>query len=176
MSQGTLLGWVQEASKRLRVTMEQIKQALLRCKLMHTDETGIHLGKKLHWLHTVCTRFLTYLAWHPKRGRLAIDAIGILPQYQGRIMRDRLSSYDHYNCDQSICGAHLLRDLTRVFEQFKQKWARAMHRVLVAMNKVAWYWRSLGATCVPKELRDRWVSPTDPFLVIYKEQYMAKEE
>jgi transposase len=158
ISEGTLLAWVEAASKRLTSTMEQIKHWLLACRLVHTDETGIHLGKKLHWLHTVCTRFLTYLAWHPKRGRLAIDAIGILPQYQGRIMRDRLSSYDHYDCDQSICGAHLLRDLTRVFEQFKQKWARAMHRVLVAMNHVAWYWRSLGATCVPKEIRDRWVA------------------
>jgi hypothetical protein len=47
--------------------MEQIKQALLRCKLVHPDETGIHLGKKLHWLHNVSTCFLTYLAWHPKR-------------------------------------------------------------------------------------------------------------
>jgi transposase/ElaB/YqjD/DUF883 family membrane-anchored ribosome-binding protein len=158
ISQGTLLTWIQEASKRLKGTMEQIKQRLLACRLLHTDETGIHLGKKLHWLHTVCTRFLTYLAWHGKRGRQAIDAIGILPQYQGRIMRDRLTSYDHYDCDQSICGAHLLRDLTRVFEQFKQKWARAMHRVLVAINRVAWYWRNLGASCVPKELRDRWVA------------------
>jgi transposase len=158
ISQGTLLGWVQEASKRLRVTMEQIKQALLKCKLVHPDETGIHLGKKLHWLHNVSTCFLTYLAWHPKRGRLAMDAIGILPQYQGRIMRDRLSSYDHYNCDQSICGAHLLRDLMAVWEQFKQKWARAMHRLLVAINKVAYSWRSRGASCVPKEIRDRWVA------------------
>jgi len=73
-------------------------------------------------------------------------------------MRDRLSSYDHYNCDQSICGAHLLRDLTRVWEQYKQKWARTMYRVLLAINQVACYFRSLGATCVPKEIRDRWVA------------------
>jgi transposase len=158
ISQGTLLGWVQEASKRLSVTMEQIKQALLRCKLVHPDETGIHLGKKLHWLHNLSTRFLTYLAWHPKRGRLAMDAIGILPQYQGRLMRDRLSSYDHYDCEQSICGAHLLRDLTRVWEQDKQKWARVMYRLLLALNQLACHLRSLGATCVPKELRDRWVA------------------
>ena len=166
ISQATLLTWIQEASKRLRGTMEQIKQRLLACRLVHTDETGIHLDKKLHWLHTVSTCFLTYLAWHLKRGRQAIDAIGILPQYQGRIMRDRLTSYDHYTCDQSICGAHLLRDLTRVFEQFKQKWARTMHRVLVAMNRLAWYWRNLGASCVPKETRDRWVARYFRVLVI----------
>ena len=49
-----------------------------------------------------------------------MDAIGILPQYQGRLMRDRLSSYDHYDCEQSICGAHLLRDLTQAGGQWVQ--------------------------------------------------------
>ena len=33
-----------------------------------------------------------------------------------------------------------------------------MHRVLVAMKHLAWDWRSRGATCVPKEIRDRWVA------------------
>jgi len=158
LSEGTLLAWVQAASKGLVSTMEQIKSRLLASRLLHPDETGIHVGGKLSWLHTVSTRFLTYLAWHPKRGRLAIEAIGILPQFAGRIMRDRWSSYDHYDCDQSICGAHLLRDLTRVWQQFKQKWARTMHRLLLALNRLAWYWRNLGANCVPKEIRDRWVA------------------
>jgi transposase len=87
-----------------------------------------------------------------------MDEIGILPVYQGRIMRDRLSSYDHYACSHSICGVHLLRDLTAVFERTKQKWARTLKRVLIAMNRLAWYWREQGATAVPKPIRDRWVA------------------
>jgi transposase len=158
ISQGTLTNWVQLASRRLQQTYDTIKQFVIASRLIHGDETGLHINKMLHWLHTASTRFLTYLAWHRKRGKLAMDAIGILPAYQGRIMRDRLSSYDQYACEQSICGAHLLRDLTRVFEQFKQKWARTMLRVLVAINHVACSFRSLGATCVPKEIRDRWVA------------------
>jgi hypothetical protein len=87
-----------------------------------------------------------------------MDEIGILPVYQGRIMRDRLSSYDHDACSHSICGVHLLRDLTAVFERTKQKWARTLKRVLIAMNRLAWYWREQGATAVPKPIRDRWVA------------------
>jgi transposase len=158
ISEGTLLGWVQDASKKLSSTMERIKQALLAVKLLHSDETGMHLHNKLHWLHVICTQFLTYLAWHPKRGRDAIEAIGILPTYQGRLMRDRLSSYDHYACSQSICGAHLLRDLTGIFEQFKEKWARAMHRLLTRLCHLADEWRARGANCVPQQIRDRWVA------------------
>jgi transposase len=158
ISQGTLASWVMQASQRLEGVCERIKEALLASRLLHEDETGVHKGKKGHWLHVSCTRFLTLLAWHQKRGRPAMDAIGILPLYHGRIMRDRWSSYDHYDCDQSICGAHLLRDLTGVFERFKQKWARAMHRLLLMVCHLADQYRRLGAKSVPKQLRDRWVA------------------
>jgi len=158
ISEGTLANWVQLASQRLRETCEKIKQSVIGSCLMHGDETGLHLGKKLHWLHVNSTRFLTHLQWHQRRGHQAMDDIGILPNYQGRIMRDRLSSYDHYTCEQSICGAHLLRDLISVFEQCKQQWASEMKWVLIAMNKVAWYWRNLGAKSVPEPIRDRWVA------------------
>jgi transposase len=59
ISQGTLANWIQEASKGLKETQEKIKQGLIHSRLSHSDETGIHIGEKLHWLHTVCTRFLT---------------------------------------------------------------------------------------------------------------------
>lgn len=158
LSQGTLANWVQLASQGLQATMEQIKQRLLACKLQHVDETGIHLGTKRHWLHNVSTPFLTLQQWHQSRGRAALDAIGILPKYHGRLMRDRWSSYDAYDCLQSICAAHLLRDLIGLFERSKQEWADRMKRVLTAMNRVAWYWRHQGAKAVPKPIRDRWVA------------------
>jgi transposase len=153
ISEGTLTTWVQLASKGLEEPCDKIKQSVIACGLMHGDETGIHLNKKLHWLHTASTRFLTYLAWHRKRGRSALDEIGILPAYHGRLMRDRLSSYDQYACEHSICGAHLLRDLTAVFEQFKQEWARQMKDLLVQMNELAHQYRKLGVLCLPAQLR-----------------------
>jgi len=158
VSEGTLGKWIQQASTGLVNWMERLREELLAASLKHVDETSMSVHGKLHWMHVNSTKWLTHFAWHRQQGRVAMDAIGILPLYHGRIMRDRLSSYDHYDCDQSICGAHLLRDLTRIWERFKHKWARAMHRVLVAMNHLAWSWRSLGATCVPKEIRDRWVA------------------
>ena len=36
-------------------------------------------------------------------------------------MRNRWASYDRYSCQQSICGAHLLRDLTYEHEQQGQR-------------------------------------------------------
>jgi transposase len=158
ISQGTLSNWVRAASRGLEVTMEKIKQGLIASPLCHSDETGIHIDQILNYLHTACTRFLTYLQWHPKRGRVAMNEIGILPAFHGRLMRDRLSSYDAYECDHSLCGTHLQRDARGVFEQTRQQWAARMEEALETMNNVAHFWRDHGARSVPKPIRDYWVA------------------
>jgi transposase len=123
LSEGTLARWVEEASARLAATMAQIAEGVSRSRVHHADETGVRLGGKLHWLPANRTRFLTHLAWHKKRGAEALEAIGIWPRFQGRAMRDRLSSYDRYGCSMSLCGAHLVRELTYREEQEQQAWA-----------------------------------------------------
>src|SRR5260370_137525 len=98
--------------------------------------------------------FLTFYAWHRKRGQEAMNQIGLLPNYTGRAIHDRLSSYDHYPCAHSICGAHLLRDCLGVAEHDKQPWAQAMYELLARMCQVAEQWRTTGATAVPQAERD----------------------
>src|SRR6266851_1295817 len=158
LSQGTLLRWVQEASERLAATVEKIADWLSVGRLQHGDETGIRIGGKLHWLHVNCTSWLTHLAWHPKRGRQAMDAIGIWPRFRGRAMHDRLSSYDKYAGAHSLCGAHLLRDCTYLAEQEQQAWAAEMADHLLTMHHAAQEWRLRGASCVPRMERDEWVT------------------
>ena len=93
LSEGTVTRWEQEAASRLGPTMEQIAERVVHSRVQHTDETGMRLGGKLHWLHVNSTRFLTHLAWQEKRGRAALDAIGIWPRFHGRAMHDRWKSY-----------------------------------------------------------------------------------
>ncbi len=157
-SEGTLMSWVELAAGRLAPSVEQIKQGVLVSRLHHADETGVHLGGKLHWMHVNSTRFLTHLAWHQKRGRAALEAIGIWPHYQGRSMRDRWASYDRYGCLHSICGAHVVRDLTYEHEQRGQEWAGDLKDVLLGMHTAACEWREQGAACLPVLERDDWVS------------------
>ena len=157
ISEGTLLTWVQQAAATLEPTMTQIAQGLLISRLQHADETGVRLVGKLHWLHVNSTRWLTHLAWHSKRGRQALDAIGIWPRFRGRAMRDRSSSYDQYACRHSGCGAHLLRDLTFVYEHEQQVWAGQMKDLLLDMVEAAREWRERGALRLPWGERDEWV-------------------
>jgi transposase len=123
VSEGALAAWVALAAERLAPTVERIADWLSAGPLQHADETGLRIAGQRRWLHVNSTRFLTHLAWHGKRGRQALDAIGIWPRFRGRAMRDRWASYDCYQCAQSSCGAHLVRDCTYVYEQEQQPWA-----------------------------------------------------
>jgi transposase len=158
VSEATLVSWVQLASSSLEATVARIAQWLQVSRLLHADETGMRLFGKLHWMHVASTRFLTHLAWHPKRGKPALEAIDIWPHFQGRAMRDRWKSYDHYPCAHSLCGAHLLRDCTYVEEQEQQEWAGQMHDLLLSMVAAAEEWRLRGAKAVPGEERDEWIA------------------
>src|SRR5258708_4140986 len=149
VSEGTVLTWVERAAQRLAPVVAQIADWLSAGRLQHADETGLRIAGKLHWLHVNSTRFLTHLAWHAKRGRQALEDIGIWPRFRGRSTRDRWASYDHYDCAQSICGAHVVRDCVYVSEQDQQDWAAEMADLLLSMTEAADEWRKLGAQAVP---------------------------
>ena len=157
VSEGTLVAWVELAAERLAPTVAQIADWLSVGPLQHADETGVRIAGKRRWLHVNSTRFLTHLAWHAKRGRQALEDIGIWPRFRGRAMRDRLSSYDHYPCAHSICGAHLVRDCVYVYEQEQQPWAQEMADLGLRMAGAAQQWRQRGAPAVQASERDAWV-------------------
>jgi len=158
LSQGTLVNWIAQSSSTLQPSMQTLKRLLRASSLEHVDETGGSIKGLLHWFHVNATKWLTLYCWHPKRGQQAINAIGILPEYEGRAMHDRLSSYDSYPCKHSVCGAHLLRDCLFVAEEHKQSWAQDMFELLLSMAKAAELWRAQGAKAVPKAERDQWIA------------------
>src|SRR6266487_27624 len=156
ISEGTLLRWVEEAAERLVPTVEHIADRVAASRLQHGDETGIRVYGMLYWLHVNCTRWLTHLAWHPSRGREAMEEIGIWPRFAGRGMHDRWASYDVYPCAHSLCGAHLLRDCAALAEQDQQPWATEMHSFLLDLHAATTEWRTRQAPAVAAIERDEW--------------------
>ncbi|MCY0963559.1 IS66 family transposase, partial [Streptomyces sp. H27-H5] len=70
---------------------------------------------------------------HARRGREAMDELGILPAFTGTLVTDALASYTVYGNDQALCGAHVLRELIAVTEDTRRDpaWAQAMIDVLI---------------------------------------------
>ncbi|MBW4490699.1 MAG: transposase [Trichocoleus desertorum ATA4-8-CV12] len=53
----------------------------------------MRVGAKLIWLHVACSGALAHYFIHPKRGQVAMDAMGILPHFTGTSVHDGWSSY-----------------------------------------------------------------------------------
>jgi len=131
LSPGTLFNFNKSCYENLEETEENIKEQLLSSSTIHNDETGMHVNTDLFWMHTTGTESLTHYACHPKRGKEAMDDIGILPFFEGTSQHDFWKSYLKYdNCKHALCGAHHLRDLEYIYERYEQPWAKEMKTLL----------------------------------------------
>lgn len=139
VSETSVLAFTHEAAEALQPIYQQIGQAVQAAPVVCADETGIRIRGKLEWLHCVVTPGLSYLAHHPKRGMLAIEAIGILPRVLGTLVHDGLQSYKQLDCAHSLCNAHHLRELVYVHDNLNEKafdgWAAEMMDTLVQGKK-----------------------------------------
>jgi transposase len=135
VSEGTIAAAVEQCAKRLEEPVRVIKEAVKRSAVIHCDETGMRNQGALWWLHTASTALFTYLMIHKKRGNEAMDEMGILPEFKGFAVHDCLKSYWTYLCLHALCNAHLLRELTGIFENTKQEWAQKMIGLLLEMKK-----------------------------------------
>ena len=131
-SEATLINANTSIYNKLEVVEDRIKELIARSSVVHFDETGLSVKGKTNWLHSASTDNLTYYALHKKRGQIAMNDIGLLPEYQGVAVHDFWKSYLTYsNCQHSLCNAHLLRELTGIYENDqKQKWAQEMIHLL----------------------------------------------
>ena len=131
MSDATVLAINEEARVLLAPTVAAIGEALKVTGVAHADETGMRVAGKLHWMHVMATPLLTWIGGHAKRGKEAFDAFGILTAFVGTLIHDGWKSYRDLACTHGLCNAHHLRELTYVFEEMKQAWAKRLIDLLI---------------------------------------------
>jgi transposase len=155
MSVGTLQGLVARCAEQLAPMEQQIKAALSRAEVLHQDETGLYVAGQRHWMHVSATEHLTHYAVHRKRGKEALDAIGILKDFQGVSVHDGWRSYWQYLCQHALCNVHHLRELTFLEEERQQAWAAEMKELLLEMKAAVAQARALGRSHLhPLEVAD----------------------
>jgi hypothetical protein len=116
---------------------EKVKEMLIGSPVIHTDETGMKVGKKKFWLHLASTKLLTLYGIFGSRGHDGIEALGVLPRFLGIAVHDFWDSYHKYQCRHAYCKAHILRELQRVEEETKQNWAVKMRILLLKAKKIS---------------------------------------
>lgn len=165
VSEGTIERAVADCHAQLADAEAAITQGVIAAPVGHFDETGVNLNGTTAWLHVASTARLTCYAVHRKRGRAAMDAIGVLPRFRGRAVHDGLTSYRQYDqCAHALCNAHHLRELTFVEEQLGQGWAKDLKGVLGAIKQAVDDARSHGMTSLPADVRHAFVRRYDAAL------------
>jgi transposase len=156
-SQGTLANFKTDCSRRLEPVETAIRDLATGAPVAGFDETGVRAIGSLHWLHTVSTRLLTWYYAHKRRGTQAMDAAGILADYRGRAVHDFWKPYFEYDCDHALCNGHLLRELTFLWEEQSQKWAKAMIEHLLAIKEAVATAAAAGLTALPASDQERFL-------------------
>jgi transposase len=137
VSEGTIVEACNQIAQQVEPVIQAIKaEQQNTTETAHFDETGGRVDGKLWWFHVVCSSALTYYAIHRKRGRKALDEIGILPVFKGTAMHDGYCSYFQYkDVINALCNAHHLRDLIFIADQYQQAWATDMKELLLEIKR-----------------------------------------
>ena len=152
---GTLAALVAEGAAGLGDFAATVRHQLAAATVAHFDETGARVAGRLHWVHSASTASLTWQMVHPKRGREAMDAAGVLPAFGGVAVHDGWSPYWHYPATHALCGAHLLRELEAVGDEPRQGGAAGMAELLCDAKLAADRARAAGWAQVDEQARAR---------------------
>jgi transposase len=153
---GTLAGVVAEGAGGLDGFVEVVRERLAAAPVAHFDETGARVAGRLHWVHSASTSAFTLFGVHAKRGRVAMDAVGVLPSFRGVAVHDGWSPYWRYqDVRHALCGAHLLRELEGISDEPGQGWAAGMAELLVDAKLAADRARAGGAERIDADVGAR---------------------
>lgn len=132
-----------------------IKTLVTLASVVGVDETTVNVAGGKRWLHVARTELFTAYFLHPSRGRVAVDAFGVLPGYPGTVVHDALSVYDgpdYATARHALCGAHLLRELTAVAETHPEAiWPGQARDALAELAAAARTARDRGLDQIPPD-------------------------
>jgi transposase len=126
LSAATLYTSRERCFDELEPIEDWIFEQVASAEVIHCDETGMRVQRGLWWLHVASTDGFTFYFVHTKRGKAALEAMALLPIYEGVSVHDGWKSYAQDECDHALCNAHPLRQLEFIRERYGQTWAEEM--------------------------------------------------
>ena len=155
ISVGSLRRIIAECAASALLSEVEIKGRLKRAEVIHVDETGLRVEGAGSFVHVASTSRLTHYACDTRRGKPAMDEIGILPAFKGTSVHDGWPAYTYYyQCRHALCGAHLLRELVYIEESHphqRGQWAEPLAQLLVEMKEAVEEARASGRAALTEQ-------------------------
>ena len=148
VSQASLLSFCHSAAKK--VDMDAYKRDVLNGNYMHVDETPVRTTQRMTkkgdletfehstynaYIRTYSNSTTTLLTANAHKNIQSVEDDGILPKYCGVLCHDHEAKFYRYGDAHATCGAHLLRELSGLFELYKLNWADKMRQFFLTMHK-----------------------------------------
>lgn len=163
VSTGWIAGQLGRAATALTGFDERVREVLRRSPVAHFDESGARAVGRTRWVHSASTATATIYDLHDKRGRVAMDAAGILSGFTGIAVHDCWQPYFTYvDIDHAVCNAHILRELIGWHETDpdRHRWAGQAADLLREAHTAVVATRAAGRTHLPHRslasYRHRW--------------------
>jgi transposase len=139
VSEGTVAAMTRRAATGLDGFLDNLADRLAQAEVVGFDETGLRVAGGLAWVHCARTDKYTLITCHPKRGRVGIDAAGVLGRFRGVAVHDAWAPYDTYpDVAHQLCCAHAVRELRAAAETAPTRngwhWATQAADALVAVQ------------------------------------------
>lgn len=136
LSAGTLVAAVERVFAQLEPFARALVQRMPQAPLVHLDESGLRVAGVLHWLHVASTGKLTFYGVHRKRGKEAMEALGIVGKCRQWVMHDFWKPYFSFSeCLHALCNEHLLRELKFLWEEQGERWAKPLSDLLLVLHR-----------------------------------------
>lgn len=167
LSSSFLVNNNRRCADKLQPFITDLKAQLLKQPVLHADETGYYFEGQRNWLHTLCTDSYTYYAVHTKRGAEAMNDMGVLPNYTGKLVHDFWKPYYEFdNCKHRLCNTHHLRDLTFCHQIEASSWAGQIKKLLIDLLDKVWMTKNqdADATSLSKGQLQYWESKYDKLM------------
>lgn len=150
ISAGSLRRIIAECSTKALLPEVEIKNRLKRAEVIHVDETGLRVEGAGRFVRVASTEKLTHYSCDKRRGKPAMDEVGILPAFKGVSVHDGWPAYAYYyQCRHALCGAHLLRELTYIEESHphqRGQWAEPLAKLPVEIKDAVEQARTTGSS------------------------------
>jgi transposase len=152
------------SSGKLVGSEQRLKAAIRDSAVLGADETGLRVAGGNGWIHVTRTDGLTHFAYDTRRGRDAMNKVGILPQFKGTLVRDGYHSYASFGqCRHSLCNAHVLRDLVFVEEidPAQAVWTKPLASLLIKIKEATEEARAAGRAQLSEEVKSAYLRRYD---------------
>ena len=134
---------------------DRVRELLKTAAAVHAGEIPARAAGGTRYVDLACTRYLTCMHTGDRSAE-AIDAGGVLPGYQGVIVRDGYAGYGHLTgALHAWCAVHLLRDLKGLYDfEPAQRWASQMASLLIQARDAASAARAAGQSALAAAVLD----------------------